>query len=110
LISVYMHGKPCSFTGIKTSTGITTRFWYCDDLYGFSQDISTPSPDDSHHIYFAWFLISSFAPSLPHTSFLVYFISYKLLFNHLYLHPLSSVYVFLVLVVVLYMTSCMTHK
>jgi hypothetical protein len=36
LISVYMHGKPCSFTGIKTSIGITTRFRYYDDLYGLS--------------------------------------------------------------------------
>jgi len=26
LISVYMHGKPCSFIGIKTSIGIIARF------------------------------------------------------------------------------------
>jgi hypothetical protein len=36
LISVYMHGKPCSFTGIKMSTSITKRFQYYDNLYGLS--------------------------------------------------------------------------
>jgi hypothetical protein len=35
-ITVYMHGKPWSFIDIKNSMGITTRFRYCDDLYGLS--------------------------------------------------------------------------
>jgi hypothetical protein len=53
-ISAYRHGKPFNFIIIKEmSTNITTEYRYINDLYGLSWNISAPSPDDSHHIYFA---------------------------------------------------------